>query len=160
MRIPSLMLATLLLAACAATPEFATQDTDPALTPKQAVTESASLKGKKVIWGGAIINSSNLKNATRLEILAYPLDGDHYPQTDQPAYGRFLLLKEGYLETVDYAPGRLVTVVGTLEGTREGKLDESEYTYPLVRAEQLHLWSKNGKSETRFHFGIGVMFSN
>jgi len=160
MRFFPLVLAALLLSACAATPEFATQGTEPALTPKQAVTEAASLKGKKVIWGGAIINSSNLKNATRLEVLAYPLDGDHYPQTGQPAYGRFLLMKEGYLETVDYAPGRLVTVVGTLDGTRNGKLDESEYTYPLVQADQLHLWSKSGKSETRFHFGIGVMFSN
>lgn len=154
------ILALLLLSACASAPEFDSQKSATQITVAQAVRDPDSLKGKQVLWGGAIINSTNLKNETRLEILAYPLDSDHYPQTDKPAYGRFLLLKEGYLETVDYSPGRLVTVSGTLDGIRKSKLDESEYTYPLLRAGKIHLWSKNGKSETRFHFGIGVMFHN
>lgn len=154
------ILFALLLSACASTPEFDIRDSVPALTPAHAIKSAAKLKGQKVLWGGAIINSTNLKNETRLEILAYPLDSDHYPQTDKPAYGRFLLIKEGYLETVDYAPGRLVTASGIFDGVRKGKLDESEYTYPLVRAEKIHLWSKNGKSATQFHFGIGVMFHN
>ncbi len=151
---------TFILFACASAPEFDSQKTATPITVAQAVSNPDSLKDKQVVWGGAIINSTNLENETRLEVLAYPLDSDHYPQTDKPAYGRFLLLKEGYLETVDYAPGRLITVSGTLNGVRKSKLDESEYTYPLLRAEKIHLWSKNGKSETRFHFGIGVMFHN
>jgi outer membrane lipoprotein len=155
-----LIFAVLLLGACASTPDFDTHDNQSTLTPAQAVKAADTRKGEKVVWGGTIITSTNQKNETRLEILAYPLDSDHYPQLDKPAYGRFLLLKEGYLETVDYAPGRLVTVSGTLDGIRKSKLDESEYTYPLLQAEQLHLWSKSGKSQTRFHFGIGVMFSN
>ncbi len=154
------LLTFLLLSACASAPEFDQQKTAVPVTVAQAVSSADSLKGKQVVWGGAIINSTNLKNETRLEVLAYPLDSDHYPQTDKPAYGRFLLLKDGYLETVDYAPGRLITVSGTLDGVRKSKLDESEYTYPLLRAEKIHLWSKNGKSETRFQFGIGVMFHN
>ncbi len=160
MKSTSLILAILLLTACASAPEFDTQNTRAMPTPAEAIEKAESLKGEQVVWGGAIIASSNLKNETRLEILAYPLDSDHYPQTDKPAYGRFLLLHQGYLETMDYAPGRLITASGTLEGIRKGKLDESEYTYPLVRDEKIHLWSKNGKSETRFHFGIGVMFHN
>jgi outer membrane lipoprotein len=160
MKSTCLLFAALLLSACASAPEFDTRDTEPALTPPEAVENATALKGKKVVWGGAIINSTNLKDMTRLEVLAYPLDGDYYPQRDKTAYGRFLLIKEGYLETLDYAPGRLVTVSGTLEGIRKSKLDESEYTYPLVRAEKIHLWSKNGKSATQFHFGIGVMFRN
>ena len=151
---------TFLLLACASAPEFDSQKTAAPITVTQAVSNPDSHKGKQVLWGGAIISSTNLKNETRLEVLAYPLDSDHYPQTDKPAYGRFLLLNEGYLETVDYAPGRLITASGTLEGIRKSKLDESEYTYPLLRAEKLHLWSKNGKGETRFHFGIGLMFHN
>lgn len=160
MKSACLLFVTLLLSACASAPEFDARNTEPALTPTQAVNAVERLKGKKVVWGGAIINSTNLKSETRLEVLAYPLDNDHYPQTNKTAYGRFLLIKEGYLETVDYAPGRLITVSGTLDGIRKSKLDESEYTYPLLRAEKVHLWSKSGKSETRFHFGIGVMFHN
>ncbi len=150
----------LLLSACASAPEFDAEKTAAPITVAQAVSTPDSHKGKQVLWGGAIINSTNLKNETRLEVLAYPLDSDNYPQTGKPAYGRFLLLKQGYLETVDYAPGRLITVSGTLDGVQKSKLDESVYTYPLLRAEKIHLWSKNGKSETQFHFGIGVMFRN
>ncbi len=155
-----LIFAALLLTACASTPDFGRKNSASSLTPAQAVKAAERRKGEKVVWGGTIITSTNLKTETRLEILAYPLDSDHYPQTDKQAYGRFLLIKEGYLETVDYAPGRLVTASGTFDGVRKGKLDESEYTYPLVQAEKIHLWSKNGKSATQFHFGIGVMFHN
>jgi len=153
-----LLLATLLLAACSAGPKFALEGVDTTLTPKQAVTEADLSHGKEVLWGGMIINSTNLEQNTRLEVLAYPLDSDHYPQTGKPPYGRFLLTQKGYLETVDYSPGRLITVVGRFDGTRRGKVDRSDYTYPLIKAEQLHLWSKGQKSDTRFHFGIGVVF--
>jgi len=160
LHIALLLAGTLLLAACASTPGFVTEGVDTTLTPQQALSEESLLQGKRVLWGGMIINSTNLKQQTRLEVLAYPLDSDHYPQTDKPPYGRFLLLREGYLETVDYAPGRLVSVVGRFTGSRRGRIDQSDYTYPLVTAEQLHLWPSGGRSEPRFHFGIGVMFSN
>lgn len=157
-RLFTALLLTIFLGACATGAQLNTDNVDPSLTPQQAVSEADMQRDKRVLWGGMIINSTNLKGETRIEVLAYPLDSDHYPQTDQSPYGRFLLFKEGYLETVDYAAGRLITVVGRYTGTRQGKVDESEYTYPVIRAEQLHLWSKGQKRDTRFHFGIGVMF--
>ncbi len=150
---------TLVLSGCAGGPEFKTDEVDMTLTPKQAVSEVSMQKGKKVLWGGMIINSTNLEGKTRIEVLAYPLDSDHAPQTSQSPYGRFLLFHDGYLETVDYAPGRQISVVGRFTGTRVGKVDESEYTYPVIQAEQLHLWPRGEKSSSpRLHFGIGVMF--
>lgn len=160
MRTVLLLLSTLLLSACAGGPKFVMDDVDTALTPKQAVAEAEMHHGKRVLWGGTIINSTNLSGKTRLEVLAYPLDSDHYPQTGQEPYGRFLLFRGGYLETVDYAPGRRISMVGRLDGIRSGKLDQTQYTYPVVLAEQLHLWPKGGQNKPRIHFGIGVMFSN
>lgn len=159
-RLALLLTGALLLAACANTAGLVTEGVDTSLTPQQALSEESLQQGKRVLWGGVIINSTNLEQQTRLEVLAYPLDSDHYPQTDKPAYGRFLLLREGYLETVDYAPGRLISVVGRFDGSRRGRVDQSDYTYPLVLTEQLHLWPRGGRNEPRFHFGIGVMFSN
>lgn len=153
----ALLLTAVLLNACSST-RFDTTDVVTSLTPQQAVSEGTMQRDKLVLWGGMIINSTNLEDQTRIEVLAYPLDSDHYPQTDQAPYGRFLLLHDGYLETVDYAPGRRVTVVGRFDGTRSGKVDQSEYTYPVVQAQQLHLWPKGEKGNTRLHFGIGVMF--
>jgi outer membrane lipoprotein len=159
-RTPLLLLVALALGACAGGPKFVTDDVDTSLTPQQALKEQALQQGKRVLWGGMIINSTNLKEQTRIEVLAYPLDSDHSPQTGKAPYGRFLLFRDGYLETVDYAPGRLISVVGRFDGSRRGKVDQSEYIYPVVQAEQLHLWSKGGKGNPRFHFGIGVVFSN
>lgn len=156
-----LLLGGLFLVACAATPKFDDSGIDASLTPKKAVAEIDSLKGRAMLWGGVIIASANLKEMTQFEILAYPLDADYRPDTNSEPLGRFLATQAGYVETTDFAQGRLMTVRGTLQGTRVGKIGDTEYTYPLISIEQLHLWPKQGDySEPRIQFGIGVMFHN
>lgn len=154
-----ILLLPLLLAACATGPKYETSDVAMDITPGRAAVEGEVLRGKRVIWGGTIVASTNLAQATRLEVLAYPLDSSQRPQTSKEAGARFLILHSGYLETVDYAPGRLVTVRGLLAGTDEGMVGEKHYTYPRVEAEQLYLWPKASEpQEPRLQFGIGVMF--
>jgi outer membrane lipoprotein len=155
-----LLLTALLLSACATGPRYPTEGVELALTPQQAIAEADILRGKSVLWGGMIINSINLASHTRLEILAYPLDSNQHPQTDSAPLGRFLLFKSGYLETVDFAPGRLVTVRGQLDGATSGIVGETSYTYPQVRTGDLYLWPRAGRSESRVHFGVGVIFGN
>lgn len=158
----TLILATILMQGCATTPRFDTSDVDLDVTPQQATDSSAALQGTRVLWGGVIIASSNLKDATQLEVLAYPLAPNQRPDIDKAPLGRFLARQTGYLETTDYAQGRLITVSGTLRETREGRIGESEYIYPVVGIDRLHLWPKQrgGSPETRFQFGLGVIFSN
>lgn len=153
-----LLLAVLLLGSCASGPRYPTEGVELSLTPQQAVSEATTQLGRTILWGGMIINSTNLKDQSRLEILAYPLDSSQYPQSDSPPLGRFLVLAEGYLETVDYAPGRLVTVRGPLTGTESGKVGETGYVYPVVKTRDIHLWSRAGRSDPRVHFGVGVVF--
>jgi outer membrane lipoprotein len=156
-----LLLSVVMLAACASTPEFNTEGVNMNLTPKMAAAEREALKGKQVLWGGVIIASTNLKEATQLEILAYPLDDSQRPNTSDKALGRFLALQPGYLETTDYAQGRQITVKGMLGETRTGRVGESEYIYPVVNINQLYLWPKEGEYiEPQIQFGIGVIFSN
>ena len=149
----------LLLTACANLPEFDTSKVNQQLTPETAKKTPATAKGQTVLWGGTILSSKNLKTSTRLELLAYPVDSDGWPNRNAKPIGRFLLDHTGYLETADYAEGRLLTVVGPIAGVEKGKLGETEYIYPVVQAQQKHLWPKSGqKSGTRVHFGIGVIF--
>jgi len=155
-----IVLLTALLAGCASQqPRFDTSKLNVTLTPQQAAADSAA-GGQRVLWGGTVINASNLADATQLEVLAYPLDEDQRPMTDRNPLGRFLVVKEGYLETADYGPGRLVTVAGTIDGTNEGKVGQARYTYPVVRAEDLQLWSREpryrGSVQPRFGVGIGI----
>ncbi len=154
--VPALML----LAGCASAPKFDMTGVNTATTPSEAVRID-STRGTKVLWGGTIVNSKNLESSTQLEVLAYPLDSRMRPLTTREPLGRFLIEHPSYLETVDYAAGRLITITGTLTGTTQGKIDEATYIYPVVASQQMHLWSKSGEdSGPRVNFGVGVMFHN
>jgi len=153
----------LLLGACAAGPAFNIYGADATLTPQEAVRQPPRTPGHQVAWGGVIIQSSNLQDRTRLEILAYPLNGDNRPDTEARPIGRFLAEREGYLETVNYAPGRLVTVVGPVTETRRGRIGETEYEYPVVDARRIQLWQparRYNAPQVRFGVGVGVIFDD
>lgn len=150
----------LLLTACAAGPRFDTGGVMVSVTPDQAAARMSRLEGARVLWGGTILSARNREETTRLEILAYPLDDRQRPRTGKEAGHRFVAIHEGYLETADYSPGRQVTVKGPLVGKREGKVGKAPYTYPMMKAERIHLWPKpnRGARPPRFHFGLGVLF--
>lgn len=154
-----MFLSAVLLSACSTPAKFASNGIDLSITPQRAVAESATLQNVQLLWGGVIISTINLTDATQFEILAYPLTSQQRPDLNQSPIGRFLAVQQGYLEITDYAPGRLMTVSGTLQGKRSGRIGESEYIYPLLNINQLHLWAKPvQRNETQFHFGLGVMF--
>jgi outer membrane lipoprotein len=134
------MLLLLLLSACASGPVFNTGGVDRSLIPRDVASRPQPATGKSVQWGGVIIGTSNLKDSTQIEVLAYPLDTDERPQTDGTPLGRFILEQRGYLEPASYAEGRQLTVVGTVTGIRAGQVGESDYNYPVITARQLHLW--------------------
>ena len=155
----SLLLSLLLITACAQLPKFDRSNVDQSLLPTQVASDIKSFKGKTIMWGGAILSGKNLKATTRLEVLAYPLDSDGWPERDQKPLGRFILSEKGYLETADYAKGRIITVVGSVIDLEKGKIGDSPYSYPVIQVRQLHLWAKSDqKTGSRFHFGVGVMF--
>jgi outer membrane lipoprotein len=152
----------LLLTACANGPQISTEGVNETVTPRQAAAEIESLRGDEVLWGGMIVNSINLEDATRLEVLAYPLDGAQRPRTSAQPNGRFLAVEQGYLETVDYGAGRLVTIRGALTETQEGAIGEADYSYPVVEVDRLYLWPEDQAVERgpgiNFGFGVGVIF--
>lgn len=156
-----LVCAALALAACATGPKIDISNIDRSITPQRVTADVESLRGKIILWGGVIIASTNLKDATQIEVLAFPLDSSHKPDTAAPPLARFLAVKNSYLETQDFAQGRLLTVTGPVTGTLTGQVGEARYVYPVVTPETLYLWPKPGTStDPRVHFGIGVMFHN
>lgn len=155
------LVSLVLLAACASAPKFDLAGVDRELTPARAATNIETVRNQRALWGGVIVASRNLKNATELEVLGYPLSRDGKPKPNEAPQHRFLVTQPGYLETADYAAGRLLSALGTVTGTQDGKVGEARYVYPVLSASQLHLWPREARarsSEPQIHFGVGVIF--
>lgn len=153
---------TALLASGCATPAFEVGgDVDRVITPRAAAVEPATARNRTVAWGGLIVSAKNLKDSTQIEIVGYPLDDSNRPKRNADPIGRFIAIHPGYLETADYAPGREITVLGPVSGTRTGTVGEATYVYPVVDASRAQLWPKPGtdRPESTFHFGIGIGIS-
>ncbi len=154
-----LFIPLLLLSACTSSPTIDSSGVDRSLTPRSVAGAPQPASGKDVLWGGVIIQTTNMKDSTQIEVLAYPLDSNERPQRDSDPLGRFILDKAGYLEPESYAEGRLISVVGTLTGTRAGRVGETTYNFPVISARQLTLWPRTrGGEGTGINFGIGVGF--
>lgn len=150
--------ACLAVAACASSP-LDTSRVDSRATPGELAVDLPAQRGTRVQWGGRITSITNQEQSTLVEVLSYPLGRDGLPDTYRKPTGRFILRRGGFLEPQDYAPGRLVTVVGTVQSLVTTPVGETELAVPLVRAEQLKLWEDQYESRSRPRFGFGVGIS-
>ena len=129
-------------------------------TPSQLVQHPRALAvGSPVRWGGKIVGIKNLKDKTILEILALQLDSKGRPVPGSASRGRFLAQQPEYLEPLEYAPGRLVTIDGTFSGLHNGRVGESRYRFPMVATKELLLWPRKQyrtQRDPRVNLGIGV----
>ena len=150
--------AALALGACASTPiDLDERGVEPEPVVASQVADDAGLARGTVLWGGTIIGSANLDSGSQLEVLAHPLDRTQRPQVGLPSQGRFLVESDDYLEPLDFAEGRQVTVLGALDRLDEVRVGEARRELPVVRATDLHLWRGDGtRGRTGFTFGIGV----
>lgn len=147
-----------LIAACANSPVATDADQVVPRGPAH-VLEGNSQPGDRVIWGGRIVAVRNLAEYTELGVVSYPLDRADRPRLDEDPGVRFLIEHPGFLEPVRYAPGRFVTVLGTVAGIENRQVDEYLLAQPVLHAEQLHLWPSDAsrwQSRTQFSIGVGI----
>jgi outer membrane lipoprotein len=116
------------------------QQAQPPLSFGELRTNPEALKGRTVIVGGEILQTTNLRDATRIEILQRPLSDSESPKLTETTGGRFMALCNGYLDPAVYAQHRRVTIAGQVLGTYDGKVGEADYTYPLISCEETHIF--------------------
>lgn len=153
--VPGLLTAllTLVLAGCAATPLEAPRPAEP-VEPRAVTAER--LPQTEQMWGGIITEVGHGPDTTVLEVLAYPLRGQE-PRSAAASQGRFRVVVEGFLDPVDYRPGRRVTATGPVTAVEAGRIGEAEYRFPVLEARQVHLWPVDTPSAPgRVNFGIGI----
>ncbi len=143
-----------MLLGCATTVKEEGQAT---FTPFAVVQNADEYLGKSVYWGGQVVRTINLPLSSEVEIVAYKLSRQGKPDVTSPPLGRFIAVSDGYLESVDYASGRLVSVRGQVEAVRQGKIGQSSYLFPLISVSELKLWDKdNVQTKPRISFGFSM----
>lgn len=147
----------LALTGCASGPKV-TDNAERGITPTQAAKLEIGFESKPLQWGGVIVETRNLSQATELQILAYPLQANGRPDVSASPTGRFIAQHPSYLESVDYREGRLVTATGNLIEHRAAQVGEAPYRFPVLLVDQLVLWPKqhNRQVQPRINFGLGV----
>jgi len=102
-------------------------------------------RGQLFVLGGIIADLKLTSEGSLLELVHVPADRRGYLGEPEASEGRFLALyprDRGILDPMIYAKGREVTVAGLVVGSRQGKLGEVPYTYPLLEVQEIYLWRK------------------
>ena len=102
----------------------------------------ANYVGRIIMAGGIVISAKRTKDQTEIEILQLPTEGGEPSTTDRlRSEGRFLAVREEFLDPASMPPGTPVTVIGVVKGSTARPLDDSEYVYPILDIKHLTDWS-------------------
>src|SRR5262245_47933943 len=116
----ALCVSLVLLAACARVPPRL-QGVFPPTTVTEA--QQPGTVGERVRWGGEIVSTTPATGDTCFEIVSKPLNRNARPLDADESAGRFVACAPGFFDPTIYAPGREVTVVGTVEPPTRGKVE-------------------------------------
>jgi len=134
-----LVFIVLFINGCATVPSDLRSGPDQALLPFSEASTVIN-HGQAARWGGEIAHVSNLQQGSQLEVVQFSLNASGRPLKTDKSGGRFRILVPGFIDPAIYAPGRLVTALGTFTGIKQGKVGEQEYAFPALESEQIHLW--------------------
>ncbi|NDO80134.1 hypothetical protein CJP72_04900 [Citrobacter sp. NCU1] len=95
--------------------------------------------GQEARFGGKVVDVQNQQGKTRLEIATVSLDSGARPVLGEASRGRIMADVNGFLDPVDFR-GQLVTVVGPISGTVDGKIGNTPYKYMLMNVTGYKRW--------------------
>ncbi len=113
-------------------------------------------RGRVVLLGGQIIETTVREQETWIEVLEKQLDAQKRPSDKDHSSGRFLVRFQGFLDPAIYARGRKLTVAGRVNGQVVRPINQIDYIYPVLTAQEHYLWKPDESfSMPRIGFGIG-----
>jgi outer membrane lipoprotein len=141
-RIALLIALALPLGGCiSAFPDEVMQGVDRKLTVAELrAAPPGSHVNRRVLAGGEIIGTRPTTGMTEIELLSRRLRVDDSPEQSDRSEGRVLVRSRSFLDPAVFAPGRRITVVGTITGAEERRLGDLPYVYPVIEVERIRLW--------------------
>jgi outer membrane lipoprotein len=106
--------------------------------------------GRTVMIGGNVIRAKRTGAGTELEVLQLPTAKDGLLTEERlQSEGRFLAVREAFLDPASLPEGTPITVIGTVKGETTRQLDESAYTYPLLEVKHIIDWNSIAANRRR-----------
>ena len=98
--------------------------------------------GRVIMVGGVVIKAKRTENQTEIEVLQLPADAGGPSTTERyRSEGRFLAVREAFLDPATVPPGTPITVIAVVTGSTIRALDDSEYAYPILDIKHLTDWN-------------------
>ncbi len=126
-------------------------EAEPRIPFQRLLQEVESYKAQVVILGGYILETLNESDGSLLTILQVPLDSQNKPKLSDLTEGRFLVWTRKFLDPEIYSKDRKITVGGKVVGTRQRKLGNAMYVYPVIEAQEIHLWPREAKYKRPYY---------
>ncbi len=141
MRFLTTVAASLLLS-CSAVSKNLRDEAVPGLSFDELRQDTEQFVGETVVLGGYVLETRNLPEMSQIVVLQTPLGHRDRPESREKSQGRFMAVRQGFLDPEIYEEDKPITVAGKVRGKETIKIDE--YPYPIVKveAEEIYLWEK------------------
>ena len=122
-------------------------------------TDADNYVGRIVAVGGIVLAAKRTKERTEIEILQLPSKKGEFSTRDRVrSEGRFLAVREEFLDPASVPVGTPITVIGAVKGSTKRLLDEHEYIYPILEIKHLIDWNSvpsqdSGAQPSAFFYG-------
>lgn len=98
--------------------------------------------GRTVMIGGNVIRAKRTEAGTEVEILQLPTEKEGTLTEERlRSEGRFLAVRDTFLDPASLPQGTPLTVIGTVKGETTRPLDESDYMYPILEIKHIIDWN-------------------
>ncbi|MGL5948721.1 MAG: Slp family lipoprotein [Aeromonas sp.] len=101
-------------------------------------------------WSGLIAKVENRRETSWVEVVYLPLNAKGVPLQAEQSLGRFVAVFNGFIDPAIYAPGRSLTLLGTLGEPVAGHVGEFAYRFARLDVRQHKLWPKVVPVEVRY----------
>ncbi|MBS0847426.1 Slp family lipoprotein [Citrobacter sp. JGM124] len=135
------LLASLFLSGCVTIPQDIKGNTGLLTTANyRSINQDISrFKGQEVRLGGRVLNVVNTRDETLFEIAVLPLDDSARPLLGSAYQGRIIVKASKFIEPLTLKD-HLVTVLGNVVGTTDGKVGQAEYKYLTLSLLGYQVW--------------------
>jgi len=138
-----------LLAGCSAKPVLPVAEPNP---PVAAVQQDIDAhKDIPITWGGVILKIRNADDKSEIEIITKRITSSTRPIEGDQTLGRFIAKVDGFLDPAIYSKGREVSIYGTISGQESRKVDDYDYSYPILSVTEHHLWPERVEYNDRYY---------